>query len=271
MMLAWRQANPDRREVSSVRLLEFASSRQIGQGGSVSAAPISLFRVLLMDPAANLSPATRELAESRLLAERLAFFGKRFPVVFGWQIELLGVRSVNSKVALAIAKDGESVITAVDDISSSIERLASSYERTLDEFPRERAAAIEQVNQALAERIDTLIARTAETFALERQAAVNQLRDALTESLAASIDRLSERFESQSAGTLDNTAALVSRQREEISQQLDARLAEADTAARRLADRLATNLLVVLVLGGLAIALIMFIYRRIESRFAARP
>lgn len=269
MIAAWRLANPDRRDLASVRLLEFAASRQVVQGTTVSGAPISLFRLLMIDPAANLSPATRELAETRLLGERLVFFGKRLPVVLGWQAELAAARLANSGPAQELLQNTTQVAGAMKDFSDAADRLAASYERTLDEFPRERSAAIEQVDQAVALRLSELIQETSAALALEREAAVEQMEQALSASLAVSIEQLGSQFDARAASTLDRVTAMLAEEREQLSARVESRMTEFEASTQRLIDRMAARLLMVIVLGALAVAVIAFTHRRIEARFAA--
>jgi hypothetical protein len=46
-----------------------------------------------MDPLAGLDPTTRELAQTRLLAERAMFIAQRMPQIIQWQAELLTIRT----------------------------------------------------------------------------------------------------------------------------------------------------------------------------------
>jgi hypothetical protein len=267
-ILAWRAANPDRRDLSSVRLIEFASSRHIGQSGQTAAAPASIFRLLMIDPAANLSPATREIAQSRLLAERLGFFGKRLPLVLSWQVELASSRLLNSSVAQGLLEEGSRVAESAADFSISVNRLATSYERTLDELPKERSAAIQQVDQAVAERGQALIEQASAALASERAAAIDQLGQAFSTTLETSMDRLGQQFDAQSKETFDRAAAIIAHERAQVSESLSALFAEVDTSSQRLVDRIALRAIVVIVVGALAVACIVFAYRRLDARFA---
>jgi len=69
-------------------------SKIIGSGRK-EAGPLStsVFSLLDIDPLAGLDPATRELAQTRLLAERAMFIGQRMPQIIQWQVELLTIRT----------------------------------------------------------------------------------------------------------------------------------------------------------------------------------
>jgi hypothetical protein len=91
LIAGWREKHPDRLGVTQVRLEEFATMRQAPRGDvgetASGAASTSILRLLRLDPMQGLDPATRQLYQSRLLAERVAFWGQRIPLVLGWQME----------------------------------------------------------------------------------------------------------------------------------------------------------------------------------------
>lgn len=53
----------------------------------------SVFALLDIDPLAGLDPATRELAQTRLFAERALYLGQRMPQMLDWQVELFTLRT----------------------------------------------------------------------------------------------------------------------------------------------------------------------------------
>src|SRR5262249_16488484 len=55
--------------------------------------PSSVFSLLLLDPLSGLDPATRELAETRLFAERGLFFARWMPTLLRWEMELFTVKT----------------------------------------------------------------------------------------------------------------------------------------------------------------------------------
>jgi hypothetical protein len=267
MILEWREANPDRHDLSWVRLQEFATARQAGASGQ-GAPPNSILALLWIDPAANLTPTTRELQETRLLAERLAFFAKRTPVILGWQVELTAARMVDSGEVRQLVESTSRITDSLSAFSTSAERFAASYERTLDELPKERAAAIEQLDHAVARQASAFIDQTSTALNTERTATVEQLGHEFSGALQAAAGRLATDFDAQAAQTLDRMAEILGRQQELMSASLAARLAEADAASERLIDRIALRLILVIVIGALAVACIAFAYRYLNARFA---
>ncbi|MEC9372461.1 MAG: hypothetical protein VYC34_01400, partial [Planctomycetota bacterium] len=96
---------------------------------------LSLF---YLDPLAGLSPAKRELAQSRMLAERAFFFAQRMPTVVRWQAEVLVME------ALALP-EVQKTIAAADSVSKSAETTSDAANRIVAMIPEERKAAIDQV------------------------------------------------------------------------------------------------------------------------------
>jgi len=266
LILEWRAANPDQQDLSWVRLQEFASSRQAGASGRGSA-PSSILGLLWLDPAANLTPATRELQESRLLAERLAFYGKRTPVILGWQVELTMARMGDSREMQRLIENSSQMTGSVGEFSAAAERLAASYERTLDELPKERAAAIEQLDQSVDRRLNAFVEQTFTALNTEREATVKQLGDEFSGGLQAAAGRLAADFDAQTTRTFDRMAEIFDRQQDQMSASLAAHLAEADAASQRLIDQIAMRLILVIAVGALIVACIAFAYRSLSARF----
>lgn len=131
----------DQRYVSGIRASEFAQERQktfvsVKGGGS-------LLTLFALDPLANLSPATREIVESRLLAERVFFFGARLPELMRGQARVLGLE-------YAAMPESQQILQRVDETVASTERAVDLMERLPDRVAEEREAAIDQVFDRLA-------------------------------------------------------------------------------------------------------------------------
>lgn len=264
----WRREHPDQISLSFVRLQDFATIRQVPTGRPRQVTPVSIFGLLRLDPTANLAPATRQLLQTRLFAERVKFWGQRLPMILGWQTELTSARLMNSDPAKELLQNTTQVANAASDFSTSADRLVTSYDRMLDELPKERSAAIEQLNRTMETRVNALLEQSSAALTAERTATVEQLGNEFSRGLLATVDQMSHQFDVQSERSLRRTAKIIADEREKISARLSAHLAEADAASQRLIDRMAERLLLVIVVGALAIACISFAYRRIDSRFA---
>jgi hypothetical protein len=88
----WQQEHSDLRRVLITRGLglaaEMAAKRPEGESS-----PGSVFGLILLDPLSGLDPAARELAQTRVFAERALFLGHRMPTLLRWQTELLALET----------------------------------------------------------------------------------------------------------------------------------------------------------------------------------
>jgi hypothetical protein len=110
--------------------------------------------------------------------------------------------------------------------------MAASYEKTLAELPRERAAAIEQVDRTV---------------------------DARTRSAIEQMDRA---VDTRITSAIAQSAAAVAAERQHT-------LAAAEAGSRRLMDRMAILLTVVIAVGAVAIACVVYAFRRLSAKVAA--
>jgi hypothetical protein len=83
--------------------------------------PTSVFSLLKLDPLAGLDPATRELTQTRLFAERALFLAQRMPDLMRWEMELFTLKTaempqiqqlVTNSTQLAVAADRFSQVEA---------------------------------------------------------------------------------------------------------------------------------------------------------------
>ena len=85
--------------------------------------PSSVSALLDMNPLAGLDPATRELTETRLFAERALFLGQRMPQLLSWQMELFALRATSTPEM----KEMVSSTTQIASVSDRLTRTVSSY------------------------------------------------------------------------------------------------------------------------------------------------
>lgn len=111
-----------------------------------SSLPSSVFALLDMDPLAGLDPATRELTETRLFAERALFMGQRLPQLIEWQMELLALRAIDIPEVTSIVRNGSELASASERVSKSLESLpaflSSEREKVLKAFTQEREGLV---------------------------------------------------------------------------------------------------------------------------------
>jgi hypothetical protein len=126
----WYAQNPLPESVTAARALGFAS--QVAETHKDDAAkPGSVFSLLGVDPLAGMDPAVRELAQTRMLAERALFLTQKMPTLLRWQTELL---TLNATATPAM----QQVISNSTRISDSMERFAAVAEKLPNQVSTER-------------------------------------------------------------------------------------------------------------------------------------
>ena len=81
---------------------------------------------------AGLDPAVREIAQTRLMAERALYVTQKMPTILRWQTELL---SLNATQLPAV----QQLVTNSTQIATSVERFATVAEKLPDQVSNERA------------------------------------------------------------------------------------------------------------------------------------
>jgi hypothetical protein len=112
----WRQDHPDLRSAVFKRALGIAEDITQTRRAQQAPAPGSVFSLLMLDPLSGLDPAARELAQTRLFAERALFTAQRMPMLLRWQMELLLLES--------------SETPAIQEMRTNTAQIAAWLERT---------------------------------------------------------------------------------------------------------------------------------------------
>lgn len=87
-----------------------------------STLPSSVFALLDIDPLAGLDPATRELAQTRLFAERAVYLGQRMPQLIEWQMELFTLRTAAVPEVQQLVANSTQLAAAGDRLSRVAEQ-----------------------------------------------------------------------------------------------------------------------------------------------------
>jgi hypothetical protein len=132
----WHRQNPNPEDVLAARAMSFAS--QVAKANQADTKADSVFSLLQVDPLSGLDPAVREIAQTRLFAERALFVTQRMPVLLRWQTELLSVNAVEMPTV-------QQLVTNSTQISASVERFAAVAEK----LPGELSAEREEILKAL--------------------------------------------------------------------------------------------------------------------------
>ena len=133
----WHQQSSPKDDLLVVRAVDLAS--QVAKASRADAAkPGNVFGLLMLDPLAELDPARRELAQTRLFAERALYVTQKMPTLLRWQTELLSV-NILEQPAL------QTWTTNITQIAASVESLS----RTAEQLPKQVSAEREQLVKAL--------------------------------------------------------------------------------------------------------------------------
>jgi hypothetical protein len=126
---------------------------------AVATSKTSLLGLLDMDPLAGLDPTTRELAQTRLLAERAMFIAQRWPQIIQWQAELLTIRTAELPQVEQVVSNTTQLAAAMDRVGKLAEELpglVSSEKPGLVNLSREIGSAFGE-GARMAESTDTAL------------------------------------------------------------------------------------------------------------------
>lgn len=127
-ILAWQRENPTQDAFRTVRAMGFASmiakmSRPSGQPGESS-----VFDLLDIDPLQDIDPAVREMAKTRLFAERALYIGQKMPGLVRRQSELLALKTTEMPKVQELIDNTTRLAEAADRLS----RVAQQLPGTVD-------------------------------------------------------------------------------------------------------------------------------------------
>jgi hypothetical protein len=81
----------------------------------------------MLDPLSGLDPATRELAETRLFAERALFIARRMPTLLRWEMELFTVKTADLPQIHQLLAHSAQLATAAERFSQVAAQLPSLF------------------------------------------------------------------------------------------------------------------------------------------------
>jgi len=174
---SWHNQHPDARSPRDVGSLGFASEVARMNRGSQSGITSSVFNLLAIDPLAGLDPATRELANTRLFAERGMFLARHMPTLIRWETELLTIQTAEMPQI-------ETLLANTAQLSES----ANRFSLTAEQLPGLISTEREQIVQALDAQRPGLISLAAQTE--KALTAGNQMSNASTATLKSFQDVL---------------------------------------------------------------------------------
>ncbi|MDD1611848.1 MAG: hypothetical protein LUQ57_01760, partial [Methylococcaceae bacterium] len=148
----WQAQHPAVRSPSDIGALSYASEVAQISRGSGQGITSSVFNLLSIDPLAGLDPATRELANTRLFAERGLFLARHLPTLIRWETELLALNAVEMPQM-------ENLLASTTLLSESAERFSQMAERLPEQISAER----QQIVQALDKQMPGMTKLAAQT------------------------------------------------------------------------------------------------------------
>lgn len=191
----WRRENPLPESVLAARAVSFTSG-MAKERNATTARVDSVFSLLNVDPLSGMEPAVREIAQTRLFAERTLFVTQKMPTLLRWQMELL---SLNVTTIPSV----QQLVTNSTQISTSVERFAAAAEKLPGQISAERAEILKAL-EAQEKNLTPLVNEVRHTLA-----AGSQMSTSLNTTLAT-FDALMKRFgvgETNNATPPDTNAA----------------------------------------------------------------
>lgn len=147
---SWRRQNPQVENITAARAVSFAT-QLAPKEEETRDKPGSVFGLLRLDPLAGLDPATREIAQSRLLAERALYVTQKMPQLLRWQLELLSVNTLSSPTVEQLVANTTQLTAAVDRVSRVTEQLPAQVDRQREEIFKALDAQEKQLTPLVAE------------------------------------------------------------------------------------------------------------------------
>lgn len=127
-----------------------------------SSMPTSVFALLDIDPLAGLDPATRELAQTRLFAERALYLGQRMPQLIGWQMELFTLKTVSLPQVQQLVANSTQLAASGDRLSRVVEQTPA-----LLSSEREKMVAALKTFQGVVAKFETGPSKPSEPFRIK--------------------------------------------------------------------------------------------------------
>jgi len=148
---AWHEQHPNVRSPRDLGSFGFASEAAEIDRSSSPRITSSVFNLLAIDPLAGLDPATRELANTRLFAERGLFLARHMPTLIRWETELLAIYT-------AEMPEMEKLLANTTQLSESADR----FSQTAEQLPGLISTERQQIVQALDKHQPGLISLAAQ-------------------------------------------------------------------------------------------------------------
>jgi uncharacterized protein YoxC len=122
-ILAWRKTHPDISSYSNIGAMGLSTIvARLNRGPSVGFTT-NVFNLLSVDPLADLDPAVKQIASTRLTVERSLFLVRQMPTLLSLETQLLTLTTVDVPQIDQLLKNTTNLSTSIDRISISVEKL----------------------------------------------------------------------------------------------------------------------------------------------------
>jgi hypothetical protein len=275
------QQDKERRALWPAQALTFVIERApVGQKQRADLS--SVFGLLGLDPLAGLDPATRELAETRLFAQRALFLAQRMPDLLRWEMELFTLNTVEMPQL-------QQLLTNATQLAAATER----FSEVAAQLPTLLRTEREQLLSALKEQetgLSTLTREVQHTLATGGQMAdstnkaLQTLQEVMARFNAGPPDPRAEPFRireyTDAAAQMQATATELvvllqaldrmasSPHLTQISTQVSVVTRHAQTSARQVVDYAFQRALLFVVLGCGAVLATALAYRVLSARLS---
>lgn len=210
---AWFRQNPLPEAVVAARALGFAS--QLAAANPTGKPRTgSVFSLLMLDPLSGLDPATREIAQTRLLAERALYVAQKMPLLLRWQTELMTMNAIQLPATQQLVSNSTQIATSVERFARVAEHLPGQVSSEREEIlkalqsqERNLTPLVNEVHQALTagSQMSTSLNTTLTTFdAVMKRLGVGESNQAATPATNTEPFRIQDY--SQTAAQLEATA-----------------------------------------------------------------
>jgi hypothetical protein len=169
----WERQNPLPESVLGARAVSLAA--QVAEANKADTTqPGSVFSLLQLDPLSSLDPATREIAQTRLFAERALYVTQKMPTLLRWQTELLSVNAVQMPAVQQLVTNSTQIAASVERFAAVAEKLPGQVSaereeilRTLQSQEQQLTPLVNEVRQTLTagNQMSTSLNTTLTTFA----------------------------------------------------------------------------------------------------------
>jgi hypothetical protein len=285
---AWQRQNPQPENILATRAVTFTTQLAPMQADSREK-PGSVFGLLRLDPLAGLDPATREIAQSRLLAERALYVTQKMPQLLRWQMELLSLNALATPTVQQLVTNTTQLTAAVERVSLATEQFPAQLDRqreeifkALDTQEQQLTPLVAEVRQALGNgksMSDSLNITIGTMDALMKRFGVGEPKPAEPADAKGEPFRIQDY--TQSAAQFEATArqltellrgvdqALASPQLSQLSAGIAPAVQEAKVSGKEIVDYAFSRALLLVAAVVVAALLYRFLTRRISS--APRP